>query len=190
MKDEWRTMNDTGTAKKKPLRIIPDAAEGVLLTVLVIMLVGDVLLGILARYVDIEVVFATELGKYLFIWLCAVGIAAAAKDRRHVRLTLLASKLPFSPKVLWTVCQSLFLLMALFFFFQGLRLIVSHIAMGKSAMGFRFPMFVFTAALPVGFGLTAIRLIEDIAAVLGGSRKHAWDDTESSGGLAGIGCDE
>ena len=51
------------------IRSVYEHTEGFLLVVLTIMLVMDVLLGILARYSPIEVVFATELGKYIFIWL-------------------------------------------------------------------------------------------------------------------------
>ena len=180
----------TEVPQQKPFRIIPEYTEGVLLAVLVTMLVADVLLGILARYIDVELVFAAEMGKYLFIWLCAVGISAAVKDSRHVRLTLFVTRLPVSPRMLWITSQSLFLVTALFFLFWGLRLTISHIAMGKSAMGFRFPMFVFTAAIPVGFGLTAVRLIEDIVNTLRNPGAHAWDGTGPSGGLAGIGCEE
>jgi TRAP-type C4-dicarboxylate transport system permease small subunit len=38
--------------------------------------------------------------------------------------------------------------------------------MDKSVMGFRFPMYLFTAALPFGFALTSLRLIEDIVSVV------------------------
>ena len=70
----------------KIFHLIYHHTEGFLLFVLTILLVTDVLLGILARYVRFEIVFATELGKYLFIWLCAIGISAAAKDKVSERL--------------------------------------------------------------------------------------------------------
>jgi C4-dicarboxylate transporter DctQ subunit len=136
--------------------------EGFLMAMFTLMLVTDVLLGILARYVHFEVVFATELGKYLFIWLCAIGISAAAKDHQHVRLNFFAEKLPVSRRASWVISQGLFLLFTLFFFYWGLRLTLMHLEMNKSVMGFHFPMFIFTAALPVGFALTSFRLVVDI----------------------------
>jgi TRAP-type C4-dicarboxylate transport system permease small subunit len=54
--------------------------EGYLMILITTMLVIDVFLGILARFVHFQHVFATELGKYLFIWLCMIGISSAAKD--------------------------------------------------------------------------------------------------------------
>ena len=84
--------------------------EGFLLVVLTILLVTDVLLGILARFIHFEVVFATELGKYIFIWLCAIGISAAAKDNQHVRMSFIVEKLGIDRKVTWILSQTLFLI--------------------------------------------------------------------------------
>ena len=69
------------------LRELLEQAEALMLWIITVILLADVLLGILARYVQLEVVFADELGKYLFIWLCTVGVSAATKDNQHVRLT-------------------------------------------------------------------------------------------------------
>ena len=145
----------------KSLRKIADHAEGILLCLFTFLLVADVLLGILARYVNFEIVFADELGKYLFIWLCMTGVSAAARDSQHVRLSFLVARLPHR-KGTWILSQVLFLIFSLFFLYWSFRLTQMHFVMDKSVMGFRFPMYVFTAALPVGFGLTAIRLVQDI----------------------------
>lgn len=180
------TRQKPGNRFGKVFRSISDNAEGYLLFVLAIMLVLDVLLGILARYVRFEVVFATELGKYIFIWLCAIGISAAAKDNQHVRMDFLAAKLPISRRVIWVVSQVLFLIFALFFFYWGLKLTLMHIELNKSAMGFRFPMFIFTAALPIGYAFTCFRLIQDLVRSLRGSdRSPSWEPRASSG-LGGI----
>ena len=144
------------------LRVIYQYPEGFLMVVFTLMLLTDVLLGIMARYVQFEVVFATELGKYIFIWLCCIGISSAAKDHQHIRLDYFAERLKIPHHHSWLISQFLFLVMSLVFTFLGAKLTISHIAMNKSAMGFQFPMFLFTAAIPVGFLLTSIRLIQDI----------------------------
>jgi len=159
--------------------------EGFLMAVFTVMLVFDVLLGILARYVRFEIVFSEELGKYIFIWLCAIGISAAAKDNQHIRISLVADRLPLKRKVSWVISQILFLIFTLFFFYWGLRLTQMHIDMGKSAMGFHFPMFIFTAALPIGFGISTIRLLIDIINCFKNSAYKPWDD-QLAGGIAGI----
>lgn len=146
----------------KNFRALSDRAENILLWMFTVLLLADVLLGILARYVEFQIVFADELGKYFFVWLCAIGISAAARDNQHVRLTFIASKLPVSRKAIRVISQLLFLAFAFFYFYWSIQLTVMHFTMEKSVMGFRFPMYLFTAALPVGFGLTCIRLIQDI----------------------------
>ena len=147
------------------LRAVSERAEVILLWIFTIMLLSDVLLGILARYVDFPVVFADELGKYLFIWLCMIGISAATKDNQHVRLNFIAARLPVNPGILRAISQLFFLAFTLFYCYWTFTLVRMHFLMDKSVMGFRFPMYLFTAALPVGFALTSIRLIEDIIRV-------------------------
>ncbi|HLF32936.1 MAG TPA: TRAP transporter small permease [Cyclobacteriaceae bacterium] len=144
------------------LKALYEHTEGFMILVLCTLLVADVLLGILSRYIRFEVVFANELGKYLFIWLCAIGISAAAKDNQHVRINFIVERFPSYRKITWIVSQLLFLVFTLSFFFLGLKLTLMHLKMGKSAMGFDFPIYIFTAAVPIGFGLTSIRLIRDI----------------------------
>lgn len=163
------------------LRVIYDHTEGFLMAVFTVMLVTDVLLGILARYVHFEVVFATELGKYLWIWLCAIGIAAAARDNQHVRISFFAEKLPVPKRLSWLLSQFFFMLMTLFFFFWGLRLTLMHFQMHKSVMGFNFPMFLFTAALPVGFALTSLRLLIDIVKSLLITDREGWKSGTEDG---------
>jgi len=120
-------------------------------------------------------VFATELGKYLFIWLCLVGISAAAKDNQHIRISFIVERLPVNPKITWILSQIIFLIFSLFFFYVGLRLTWMHTIMKKSTVGFDFPMFVFSAALPVGFFLTSMRLVKDIFHQVRGTGKDQWN---------------
>lgn len=154
---------------------ILDQSEGILMLIITIMLVIDVLIGILARFVHFQHVFATELGKYLFIWLCLVGISAAAKDNQHIRISFIVEKLPINPKVTWILSQLIFLVFSILMFYVGLRLTWMHFSMSKSAVGFNFPMYVFTTALPLGFLLTSLRLIKDIVENINGSKSGGWN---------------
>ena len=149
--------------------------EGLLLCAFTFLLVMDVFFGILARYVHFDVVFADELGKYFFVWLCAVGISAAAKDNQHVRLNFLVERFPVSRKVTWILSQLFFLLFTLFLFYWSIELTLMHITMDKSVMGFRFPMFVFTAALPLGFFLSSVRIIHDIYSTWKNRDHKPWE---------------
>ena len=148
--------------------------EGYLMVLITILLVIDVFLGILARFIHFQNVFATELGKYLFIWLCLIGISAAAKDNQHIRISFIVEKLPVNPKITWILSQVIFLIFSILLLYVSIRLTWMHITMKKSTVGFNFPMFVFTAALPIGFFLTSLRLIQDIYKSARGSRTNMW----------------
>jgi TRAP-type C4-dicarboxylate transport system permease small subunit len=153
---------------------ITDQTEQVLLLFLGVFLLLDILTGIAYRHVHFNTVFAEELGKYLFVWFCCIGIAAAAKDNQHIRVDFFANKLPF-PKVVWLIGQIFFLCFTGFFFYFGLNLTLMHHSMGTSAPGFDFPMFVFIAAVPFGYALTCIRLIQNIV-----SRLRHWNEEVSA----------
>ena len=150
-------------------------SEGFLLCVFTFLLLMDVLFGILARYVHFNVVFADELGKYFFVWLCAIGISAAAKDNQHVRLNFVVQRVPVNRKVTWVLSQIFFLCFILFFLYWSVQLTAMHFTMSKSVMGFRFPMYVFTAALPLGFFLSSLRLIQDIYATFTNKDHRPWE---------------
>jgi TRAP-type C4-dicarboxylate transport system permease small subunit len=148
--------------------------EGVLMAFFATLLVVDVLLGILSRYVHFEAIFATELGKYLFIWLSCIGVSAAARDNQHIRLNFLVEKLPVPRRVTWIFSQVIFLLMTLFLFYFGIQLAHMHYSMAKTAMGFNYPMFVFTMAIPAGFALCSYRLVVDIINLIGKPDHQPW----------------
>jgi len=148
--------------------------EGFLLCILTLLLVVDVLLGILSRYIHFETVFATELGQYLFIWLGLVGVSAATRDRQHVRFNLISSRFGKFRRFSWMFSQFMFLFFALFFAYWGVRLMISHYELDKSTVGFDAPMYIFTAAIPVSFALTSIRLIIDIKDTFVSRKQHPW----------------
>jgi len=150
-------------------------AEAILLCVFTLLLVMDVLFGILTRYVHFNVVFADELGKYFFVWLCAIGISAAAKDNQHVRLNFVTQRVPLSRKVTWVISQLFFLVFTVFLLFWSIELTYMHFTMNKSVMGFPFPMYVFTAALPIGFFLSSMRIGHDIYATLTNRDHKPWE---------------
>lgn len=173
-------MNNEIKKRSLVVRIYHDI-EKIMIFIFAGLLVLDVLAGILARHVHFEVVFATELGKYLFIWLCAIGIAAAARDHKHIRLTFFVERFPILPRISWIISQVLFLCCALFLFYWGLQLTLMQFSMQKSTMGFQFPLYIFTAALPAGFLLTAFRIISDI--IIKYKKKdvgNPWDPLEAS----------
>jgi len=148
--------------------------EGVLLCILTLLLVVDVLLGILSRYIHFETVFATELGQYLFIWLGLVGVSAATRDRQHVRFNLISSRFGKFRRYSWLFSQFMFLFFALFFTYWGIQLMISHYELDKSTIGFEAPMYIFTAAIPVSFALTSIRLLLDIKKTLFSGKQDPW----------------
>jgi len=166
--------NETSKSLGKRIANVLHYTEGFLLCVLTLLLVSDVLLGIITRYVHFNIVFATELGQYLFIWLGLVGVSAAARDKQHVRFNLVSSLFGRYRKYSWMLSQLLFLSFTLFFTYWGSQLTLFHLHTNKTAIGFESPMFIFTAAIPVAFGLTSIRLVLDLRNILIKHEEEPW----------------
>ncbi|MFZ7120271.1 MAG: TRAP transporter small permease [Eubacteriaceae bacterium] len=129
---------------------------------LIIFLVLVVFSSILARFIVFGVVFSEELGKYIYIWLAMMGIAVAAKDKAHIRVDFFANKIPINKDLLYIFSLVCFLIVTGFFSYLGLKNTIFHYQMGFTTAGFTFPVFVFTAAMPVGLAVASLNIFFQI----------------------------
>jgi TRAP-type C4-dicarboxylate transport system permease small subunit len=70
-------------------RLVRAAAVGLLLALLV-----AVLLGVLSRQLNAPLAWTDELAQYLLVWTGFVGWIIAARRRSHIRITIIAERLP------------------------------------------------------------------------------------------------
>ncbi|MFZ7120215.1 MAG: TRAP transporter small permease [Eubacteriaceae bacterium] len=123
-----------------------------------ILLILTVFSGIISRYINFNIVFSEEFGKYFFIWVCMIGIAIAAREDAHIRIDYFILKTKINNK-LSTICRLIFFLVfSLIMTYLGFKLTIFHFSLGKTTIGIRFPIFLFTAALPIGFSLTSLSI--------------------------------
>jgi TRAP-type C4-dicarboxylate transport system permease small subunit len=137
--------NEDSTNERKPLAAGDYAIAGLLAAILVV-----VTAQVLWRYaLNSSLVWTEELAKYLFTWMTFVGAVLAIKEGTHIRVRVLADRLP--PTACRWLEVSLYLLMVLFLGFLvvvGFQLVLKTAGTRTPAMG--LPLnWVFYAALPV-----------------------------------------
>jgi len=140
--------------------------------VLLLTLLACVLVGVVSRQLNAPVAWSDELAQYLLVWTAFVGWVIASRRRAHIRITVLANKLPTSLGLaLELLTQGLVVLFALVLLRYSFGLIdrtwdVESIALPITA-----------AALYIVMPLAAIALIlqalGDAAQALAGRRVDA-----------------
>ena len=121
-------------------------------------------LQVLMRYVfQASLSWSEEIARYLFIWLIYIGISYGVKKEAHVAVTatdLFLSKT--QRKWMRLVSNIVFLLFAMCIFYYGREVCAKIARLGQEAPATGIHMWVVYLAVPVGFFLTCIRLIQRI----------------------------
>ncbi len=108
-------------------------------------------------------VWTEETSRYVFIWTTYLAIPLAIKHRTNIRVDVVYSKL--SPKlqgISWIVVDVCMLVLASTIFYNGAKYIEMQFTYPQVTAALRIPYYIPYFILPLGFGLMAIRIIEDL----------------------------
>lgn len=143
-----------GNAKAWSLRV-NWAVERVCVALLV-LLVLDVWLGVLVRYViPLQLTFTEELARYLMIWMALLAVSSGLAYREHIGVEFLFSRLPASGRRWLAVA---FDVIGFLFFFA---LFWYGVAFAEKGMS-RFSMIY---AMPKGYAFAGVPLAAMVACV-------------------------
>lgn len=160
--------------------------EAVLMIILLAAATLIVFSQVIMRYAfEASLSWSEESARYLFIWLIYLGISYCAKHDRHIRVDLLMhvgflSKL--DKKLLCLLADIVFLGFALAIVWLGYEYTEKLFARNqKTASLADLPVWVVYAAIPVGYGLTAFRLLQVLWRRLRnfGDDEHFFDREDS-----------
>ena len=108
-------------------------------------------------------VWGEEIVRYSFIYLAWIGASAAVKDRAHIRIDVLYNFVPQRVKAALYVFGDLVMLgVACVAFFYSLEAVLTSWKFSSVTHGLRVSLALFLAAVPIGFGLMTIRLIQSL----------------------------
>jgi TRAP-type C4-dicarboxylate transport system permease small subunit len=147
----------------------------VLYTLLVVTMAVEVLRREFFAYSSI---WGEEIVRYSFIYLAWIGASAAVRDRAHIRIDVLYHYVgPRIKSALYILGDLVMMVVAVFAFYWSFEVVSVAWKFESVSHGLRLPMVWFLMAVPVGFGLMMLRLLQslyrDIVDFRGG--KHVYE---------------
>jgi C4-dicarboxylate transporter DctQ subunit len=137
-------------------------AERWLLLVVYVMLVATMAVEVLRREVfSFSSIWGEEIVRYSFIYLAWIGAAAAVKERAHIRIDVIMHYLAPRPKALLYIFGDLVMfgvaIIALYWSYESVHVSAKF---GSVTDGLRISKVWFLMAVPLGFALVIVRLVQ------------------------------
>ena len=146
----------------KFLRNLDQNAERWLLLVFYVMLVLTMAIEVLRREVfSYSSIWGEEVVRYSFIYLAWVGAAVAVKERVHIRIDVIMHYLGPRPKALLYIFGDLVMfVVAIIAFYWSFEAVHVSAKFGSVTDGLRVSRVWALMAVPLGFSLLMLRLVQ------------------------------
>lgn len=140
-------------------------AERWALLVFYVMLVATMFIEVVRREVfAYSSIWGEEIVRYSFIYLAWIGAAAAVKERGHIRIDVLMHYIgPRAKAALYIFGDLVMLAVALVALYWSFETVMVSAKFGSVSHGLRVSMVWFLAAVPLGFTLVTIRLLQSLS---------------------------
>ncbi len=141
---------------RKILNELEEYFAGLILIALTLV----VLLQITARTFSWSIVWTEEISRFLFIWSILLGVSAGIKHDTHVGTEYFVNLLPpKGQRVIRLGKTLLFIIFTCYMTITSFSLVNIQFMFKKTASATGIPMYLISAALPVGFLLSSLRLL-------------------------------
>lgn len=136
-----------------------------LLLVLYAYIVADIFLEVIRRFVlSYSSIWGEETARYLFVYLVWIGAAAGVRDRAHIRIDVLVARLPPRGQALvYMLGELATLVLAVVALRWSIEPVIVSLTFGSVTDGLRISKAWFLAAVPLGFTLVVIRVLQSLA---------------------------
>ncbi len=133
-----------------------------LLLVFYVMLVGTMFIEVIRREVfAYSSIWGEEMVRYSFIYLAWIGAAAAVRERGHIRIDVIMNYVPQTVKaVLYIFGDIVMFIVALIALYWSWEAVHISWKFGSVTHGLRISQVWFLFAVPFGFALVMLRLIQ------------------------------
>lgn len=127
-----------------------------------VLLVGAMSIEVLRREVfSYSSIWGEEIVRYSFIYLAWIGAALAVRERAHIRIDVLMHYLgPRTKAVLYMFGDIVMFVVACVAIYWSFETVMVSWKFGSVTDGLRISKVWFLMAVPVGFGLVILRLIQ------------------------------
>lgn len=146
------------------IRNLDRNAERWALLVFYVMLVGTMFIEVVRREVfAYSSIWGEEIVRYSFIYLAWIGAAAAVRERAHIRIDVLLNYLGNTAKALLYIFGDLVMLaVALVAVYWSMETVLVSFKFGSVTHGLRISQVWFLMAVPLGFALVILRIIQSL----------------------------
>lgn len=146
------------------IRAIDRDGERYLLLVFYTLVVVVIGVEVIRRFVlSFSSIWGEEIARFAFIYLTWIGASAGVKNRSHIRIDVIYSWVPERHHVwlyiLADVATMAFAVVALYY---SLIPIITSINFDSVTDGLRINRSFFLVAVPLGFTMTLVRLVQNI----------------------------
>jgi TRAP-type C4-dicarboxylate transport system permease small subunit len=108
-------------------------------------------------------IWGEEVARYAFIYLAWIGASAAVRDRAHIRIDILIQWLPPRGKALiYLLGDFATLLLAVVVLIWSIHPVLTSLKFEAVSHGLRVSMALFQFAVPFGFAMVTLRVIQSM----------------------------
>ena len=149
---------------KKIIREIDKNGERYLLLPLYTMIVLTISIEVVRRsLLSYSSIWAEEVARYAFIYVAWIGASLAIKERAHIRIDLILSHLSSRNRCFVFIFGVIVtLILAVLAIYWSMESVLTSIHFGSVTHGLRISQAFFLAAVPLGFSMMVVRLIQSI----------------------------
>jgi TRAP-type C4-dicarboxylate transport system permease small subunit len=121
-----------------------------------------IVIEVFRRYVfDSATTYGEETARYAFIWLAYVAAARGVKNRTHLAIDILPQSVGRTFRFwLFMLNDLCFFTLAVIIVWTSTRFVSTTIEYGQNFQGIDLPLWIAVSAIPVGWGLIMIRVIQ------------------------------
>jgi len=126
------------------------------------MVATTIVSEVLRRFLlDYSSIWGEEIARYSFIYLAWFGAALAVKNRSHIRIDVLLNALPNRGKAaMYLFGDFASLILAVVALWVSIGPVLTSIEFGSVTHGLRISQAWFLTAVPLGFSLIVLRLLQ------------------------------
>ena len=148
----------------KTLKLLDENAERWALLVFYVLLVLTMSIEVVRREVfSYSSIWGEEVVRYAFIYLAWIGAASAVRERAHIRIDVLMHYVgPRIKASLYILGDLVMLAVAVIALYWSFESVAVSWKFGSVSHGLRVSMVWFLAAVPIGFSLMLLRLVQSL----------------------------
>lgn len=133
------------------------------------------LFGVFFRFVlNNPLIWAEESARYLMIWGIFIGISIATRKNSHLGIDIIAANSPPKVRKALTYGSSILLIITfIVMFVLSAMYVQTALRTGQTSPILNIPYWLIYLALPIGFGLSALRAVQVLVDLMTGKDIHA-----------------